>query len=624
MSKYRIGNDGYYVIEIVKSLDNEWYKSKKLENAIKQRSLTSENISQFDLTELSRGACYDNYLKKCLKEFLGYNPLPITSYIDSDVNKPISLHPWQIEAIKFMKEREEYGSHYGIRGGIIKMEMGMGKSLLTVAHSLLTPRVPTKIDHGENGFPTLIIAPKTLMFEWKTECFEQFFGDRIKVLYLHKDFIPKKEFDSISRKELVKYDFVVTTYDVCGSICKSRRFYEDIQVKTWNGKVLELKSRTLEQVNRSYVTGPAILYTTPWERIIFDESQKFINPNSKIFLYMMSIYGKSMFCISGTPIKNKNTDIWSQFRVCGYNEIKNGSEWSRKCASKMKEHCLFDTIVNMTYKSAGIILPPKFEHNIIVNLDGNELDCYNRLGTYTSRMYDEFRMNICEYTHVLALFTNLRQCCIAPHLLLKGKHTEIVKKLYKSDLGEWMSNEYGTAGIKSAKITAIINVLKKIPQGEKTLIFSSFTTCLDLIAKACRKRIPSFNFRMLDGRTKGSDRKKHIHDFKTDESIHGFFISYKVGSQGLNLTAATNVIFVEPWWTQTVPDQAKARCWRIGQTKNVNIYNIFVADSVEDRIIQVCKLKTKMTQQILNESGKIANIPKLESKTLGCILRDFK
>jgi SNF2 family DNA or RNA helicase len=139
---------------------------------------------------------------------------------------------------------------------------------------------------------------------------------------------------------------------------------------------------------------------------------------------------------------------------------------------------------------------------------------------------------------------------------------------------------------------------------QKILIFSMFTSVLDLVAHGIKCTIPKCKFVQLDGDTKSADRGTVLHKFRTDPNVRVLLLTYRVGSEGLNLTEATNVICVEPWWTDAVHDQAKSRCWRMGQSKEVHVYNIYVRDTVEDRIVELCDAKSRMTENMLQGTAK--------------------
>jgi SNF2 family DNA or RNA helicase len=569
------------------------HPSKKLIEATEHQSITNDNINSFDLTELLRCASKNLYLRYVVVRFLKKRPLPIISSING--NK-VQLYNHQIKALEYMHHREQLSKEesHGIRGGIIKMTMGLGKTLLAISHSLTSfrPRRPEKFGH--HGFPTLVITTKTVMTEWKTEGFEKFFPN-VKVLYLHNNYIDNP--DDIIRKNIVRYEFVVTTYDIC---CNTYRVLYNHKTRA------PVENRPRQQSDNPNASGFDIIYNTPWERVICDESQRFANYKTVTFRSMMSVYGYSKWCLTGTPIKNYNTDLWSQLRFCGYDGIDYASDWNKRGVDAMSYHNLTSAILSIDYDSTNIELPSKFEHDIYVTFSPQERECYNIVQSIARDNYTKILDHKIEYSNILPLITRLRQCAIAPCLLsnMSGKFTRQSQK-------KWFNDLSGTSGMRSAKMLKIIELLKSFPDHEKVLIFTFFKSVSNLIAKTCRELLPSFNFVQLDGNTKIKDRNALVNKFKTQKTCRGLFTTYKVGSEGLNLTVATRVICVEPWWNDATSEQAKTRCYRTGQTQTVHVYNIYTKNSIEERAATICKNKKQMAVEFLGSRFNKAIIGKL-------------
>ncbi len=112
-------------------------------------------------------------------------------------------------------------------------------------------------------------------------------------------------------------------------------------------------------------------------------------------------------------------------------------------------------------------------------------------------------------------------------------------------------------------------------------------------------------------------------NLKMTLTTQGLFLTYKVGSEGLNLTEATHCICIEPWWTNAVHNQAKARLWRTGQTKQVYVHNVIIKGSIEEKIVEICKGKDNMAASYLEGKERIKSpmrAPKLDKFTLGKML----
>jgi SNF2 family DNA or RNA helicase len=616
------------VTDVYKKLysQDEFSIDPKLIALAENGKLTKQKLLNMDYTDILRLGMYPKAVE-IIKKHLGLRGVPIKN--------GFTIKPHQVKALTWMKEREEMDSSKvrGLKGGILSLLMGLGKTLITLIHSLSSPK---------GTAPTLVVASKTVMGGWKTDGIEKFFGPEIKVLYLHKDYLGKA-LDTITWKQVLKYDIVITTYDACISACRVGKYDEECfemgdEHTLMKGKILSVHNRTFAQANgvKDKLRGLGCIYG-PYHRVVCDESQKYANPTSKTYKSVMALYGNYKWCLSGTPIRNYDTDIWSQLRFCGYNGCSQTIEWKRKGLKYFKEHNLIDATFTMNYQDAGVELPPKTEYTTVVTLKGKQKEVYDYVLGVAREKYDLMMKNLVSFSCILAIFTRLRQCAIAPYLItaeskrekLKGKDAkgdkeaiELLRNIKTEGLGSWCHDKSGEAGIYSSKISEIINKFRKMPKGEKVLVFSMFTSCLDLLADAVDERLPNFSYVQIDGDTKGNDRTDLLHQFRTDPSVRAAFLTYKVGSEGLNLTEAVHCICIEPWWTDAVHNQAKARCWRIGQTKEVSIHNILVKDSLEERIIDICREKSEMAASYLDGTEKPLGkgTGKLDKYTLGRIL----
>jgi len=460
------------------------------------------------------------------------------------------------------------------------------------------------------------------VMEWKRNGVEKFFADHIKVLYFHKQYL-QNGLDKFTRKDIKKYDIVITTYDLCSGICKQMGYHEDCYEigddhTLMKGKKIAVHLRTKKQSDNPSYRGASIIYGTPWSRVIVDESQRFANPKTHVFEAMMAIYGDYKWCLTGTPIRNKEDDIWAQFRFLGYNGIERATDWKKKYHSAMNDHSLRDCILSMSYKEAGVVLPPKTILPKYIELKDNNKKVYDAICGIMNEVYDEMLQKLTDYACVLAMFTKLRQCVIAPYLLTKASKRKMSpndKKLEnavkakleafnKSDLGIWCTKEKTEAGIKAPKILEIIENLKSVGPDEKVLIFSKFTSALDLVADAIKHFLPDLSFEHLDGDVVNEDRVRVMKAFDEDPSLRCLLISYTVGSEGLNLMKANHVIRIEPWWNNAIHDQGDSRTWRRGQEKEVFIHVPLVKDSIEDRIMGICRYKDDISDEIMEGTNK--------------------
>jgi len=569
-------------------------------------------------------------------------PLMPKPPIQERMNKPLSelldpnysLFPHQQTAMRFMAHREQQ-SHFGIRGGFLVMEMGLGKTLTAIAHSLRTPRHPVHTRHGQYGFPTLVICSKTVLVSWKMDAFEKFFGDRVKVLYLHPSYIGVN-INRITRKELVHYDFVVTTYDIVGSASKKRpEIIESVLIRAAGIKAtrvnnLGVRTQSPWVTNHYDWKGREILFGTPWERIIADESQVFCNPKTHRYRSMMALWSKYKWCLTGTPIKNNPVDLWSQLRFCGYEGTKYYHEWR---TWTMRDHKLNDCILEMSFQSLNITMPDITTHNVVVDMSEPELKIYEDIRTQVTALYENVIGGVNTMSSVFAQMVRMRLSCIAPSLMVRNKPyvdelgstvrslSEYVyalvpgatkKKLapyFKmaierriNERRPWVYQYYGQAGINSSKIMEVLRILTQVRQrGEKVIVFSSFRCALDIVTDSIYTNAPEIGYVQIDGTVAQKRREDILREFKEDSDKTVLFLTYKVGAEGINVTCANNIVFLEPWWTPSTFQQGIARIWRTGQKKCVSVYYMIMRGTIEERIIKICQRKTNMSNMMLSK-----------------------
>jgi len=336
-------------------------------------------------------------------------------------------------------------------------------------------------------------------------------------------------------------------------------------------------------------------------------------------------------------LKNFDLDIWSQFRFCGYTGVTQASEWKRTSLAKYNQHKLNEGIFSMNYKDANIILPPRTEYINLVSLTGNHKIFYEWVLGQTILAYDDMMRGHLDFACVLAWFTALRQTAIAPYLFTAQskrnkstgkakKHKEqmmakIKKQFANSEMYKWLIDKTTDSGINSSKVKEIVRIISLIPRDEKVVIFSTFTSCCDLVADAIKAYIPNFEYVQVDGDVTGKDRTNLINKFRKNKQTRGMLMTFKVGSEGLNLVEGTHCICIEPWWTDVVHRQAKARIWRMGQEKEVHIHNVYVQNTIEERVMDICKAKNEMADSFLEGTEKpLGKNEGLTKSTLGKIL----
>ena len=565
------------------------------------------------------------------------------------LNNGFELFDYQQDADRWLEKREG-------KGAILCLKMGLGKTLMTlyqVAKDVLKQKA-TGIKKM-----TLVICSKTIVGEW-TNDLEKFFGQhsQIKTLIWHADYTPagqtkigyQKYLNNMTQTEMEKYDLVITTYEVCSKSAKSGNTGERIVVRgesgIHEGKIVAYAQPKVSDIRPGKV-GADLLHHYHWSRIATDESQTFCNAKTKTFLAVASLIGDTKLCLTGTPVRNGDSDIWSLLFFCGYTAIDNPRKW--KYENYTPE--IQDMVLTIEYNEKTVKIPEKQVMVHELELGEVEKKIY---ANYFLKLFDEYNKFINgneeekSFAMILALFTRLRQICIAPFLMSQ----ECKKMVYQKDGDEEtttaLDNEDDAemqslaSAIRDANITGfgavkmnyvlalvihLINHLGEDGKPNNVLVFSAFSSVLRLMCIYFDHFKIKYQF--VDGQVTGSKRQERMNAFRRGE-CQILLMNYKVGAQGLNLTQANHVINIEPWWSPVLESQAASRAHRNGQTRVVTVHRILVKGTIEMQINKIGAAKESIGDSYLDTSkaGDRKDIPGLDKYTLGQILseayRDIK
>jgi SNF2 family DNA or RNA helicase len=374
--------------------------------------------------------------------------------------------------------------------------------------------------------------------------------------------------------------------------------------------------------------------------IFCDESHNFSNPASKIFKAVMALVGEYRWCLSGTPIKNYDSDLLSQLRFIGYNSVTKPSEWKLFGKNFFEQHRLAERVFQMSYIDVSFEMPEKEESEKLVKLEGKFKEIYDLVFDSINLSFDEsYRWCL------LALLTRIRQCLVAPYLMTeeskRNKYSRRGKDIKQASSSEevetilgknlekvipprlraWCSNKR-EAGWKAPKIVATFGLIDQILElGEKVIIFSTQVAALDLIADLLEEDYRDYtSYRQIDGSLSTVKRAEALDYFRAQEDCHILLASYKVCSEGLNLTEASFCILLDFWWNNATRDQAVSRLWRIGQTKPVRVFSIFAEDTLDVRIEEICKSKEIIASKYKTKKNPSVKTKNLVMPTIGRLL----
>ncbi len=465
-----------------------------------------------------------------LKDFSGIDPVPTATGLQA------TLRDYQLAGFHWMQFLARHGLH-----GILADDMGLGKTLQTLAHIL------TEKQSGHSrGLPTLVIAPTSVVPNWRAEALR--FTPDLRVLVLNGP-ERKKYFRSIPHADIVLTSFALLQRDIDK------------------------------------------LAAVPFHLVVLDEAQYIKNPRSKMAQAACKLDARNRLCLSGTPIENHLGELWSlmNFLVPGFlgtedafnkrfrTPIEKDGDAERNAVLKARVAPL---ILRRTKDQVAKELPPKTELVHLIELNTGQKDLYETVrATMDKRVREAIAARGIEQSQIVFLdaLLKLRQICCHPKLL---------------------PEDYSNDVLESAKLDFLTELLAVlIEEGRRILLFSQFTTMLALIeAHLVKEKIP---YLKLTGASK--DRGKLVEDFQNGKAPV-FLISLKAGGTGLNLTAADTVIHYDPWWNPAAEAQATDRAYRIGQHNPVFVHKLLCQDTVEERIHKLQQEKGKLAAGILADA----------------------
>ena len=446
------------------------------------------------------------------------------------------LRGYQRQGLNWMQFLREHAL-----SGILADDMGLGKTLQTLAH-ILAEKEANRLDR-----PALIVVPNTLIYNWCEEA--QKFAPTLRVLNLqgterHARF-----------NQIPTHDLILTSYALL-----------------WRDQ--------------------AMLAEYEYHLLILDEAQYVKNAATKAATTIRDLRARHRLCLTGTPLENHLGELWAQFDFLLPGFLGTHKDFTKRWRSPIEKGG--DTVrrellarhirpfmLRRSKDEVATELPPKTIMVRTVELEGTQRDLYE---TVRAAMQEKVRAAISAKglarSHIIVLeaLLKLRQVCCDPRLV-KLKQTAHINE--------------------SAKLSLLLDMLPAlIEDGRRILLFSQFTSMLDLIAVALDDA--KIAYVVLTGETR--DRHVPIKQF-TQGLVPLFLISLKAGGVGLNLTAADTVIHYDPWWNPAVENQATDRAHRLGQDKPVFVYKLIAAGSVEEKIVAMQEKKAALADAILSENG---------------------
>lgn len=321
--------------------------------------------------------------------------------------------------------------------------------------------------------------------------------------------------------------------------------------------------------------------------IVFDEAQAIKNIFADTTGAVRKLKAKFKLVMTGTPLENHIGEYYSIIDLClpgllgDYEDFKPLIKMDASPSLNMIIKRTKPFILRRTKEAILKELPPKTETDIYLELTEKQKILYKKTVEQVKNTIDEaYLTKTHSQAKIIALtaILKLRQLCVSP-------------KLIAPEIDEC-----------SPKIDFLIEKLKELIEvGKSSLVFSQFTSFLDILQKYLDEH--GFDYIRLDGSTPVGKRKKLIEKFQTSENPLIFLLSLKAGGQGLNLTKASYVFHLDPWWNPAVENQASDRAHRIGQKNKVTITRILMKHTIEEKMMYLKKKKFELYKAVIDESS---------------------
>lgn len=462
------------------------------------------------------------------------------------------LRPYQKEGYTWLN----YMSGLGF-GACLADDMGLGKTVQVLAYL-------ERLRKTEKDARVLLVVPASLLGNWKKEA--EKFAPTMEVRILHGKGAAALE------KELTKNDvfLTITTYGMVHRI--------------------------------------GAIETIPWRCVILDEAQAIKNPMTKTTRQIKKLHSQMRIVMTGTPIENDLTNLWSIFDFLNKGLLGSSGEFREYCKSLETHPQRYARLKNMIspfmlrrVKSDKRIisdLPEKWETVDYVGLSKKQVVLYRKLVTDLEMQLNELE-GMERRGLVLASIMRLKQICNHPDQYLGQQ--------------EFAPEDSG----KFEMLKAICETIYE--KRERVLVFTQFREITEFLSDYLKDIFHTDGF-VLHGGTPVSRRNEIVEAFQGEDYIPYIVLSVKAGGTGLNLTAANHIIHFDRWWNPAVENQATDRAYRIGQTKNVMVHKLVCQGTIEEKIDAMINSKKDLAEQVVGSSGENW-ITEMDNEELMSILR---
>lgn len=472
-------------------------------------------------------------------------------------------------------------------GGIIGDEMGLGKTIQVIAFlaGLHYSKKLTK--------PIIVVTPATVMKQWVNEFHRWWPPLRVSILHTSGSGML-----NVSREAAIEDELDDTALTTRRTVKSNKSASRIVNKVIKDGHVLVTTYSGLQ-------TYAELLIPTKWEYAVLDEGHKIRNPHTDLTQFCKELKTHNRIILSGTPMQNNLTELWSLFdfvypmrlgtltsfktqfdipiKQGGYGNASNLQIESAAHTAETLKDAISPYLLQRFKLDVASDLPKKTEQVLFCRLTKPQRNAYE-----TFLRSDDMKSILDGKRNSLFGIDILRKICNHPDL---AEHKMLTLK---------EGYNYGS-GVLSGKMQVVkdlLNVWKE--EGHKTLLFAQHRIMLDILEKFIR-RLDGINYLRMDGNTSIKNRQDLVDQFNNDPDMQLFLLTTKVGGLGVNLTGADRVIIYDPDWNPSTDAQARERAWRLGQKREVNIYRLIMAGTIEEKIFHRQIFKQFLSNKVLKD-----------------------